>query len=135
MNIVVDTSVWSLFLRREKRDESSPYLVKLRYHLEHEDGILLLGEILQELLDGVKHFSHFDLLVEYLGPFALIELTRSDYIEAARLKNHCRGKGIQASLIDFLIASACIARNFPLLTADKDFIHIARHSRLHLVNT
>jgi predicted nucleic acid-binding protein len=133
VNLVVDTSVWSLLLRRERRDETDRHVKKLRYHLEHDDCIHLPGVVLQELLDGVLHSKQFDLLLDYLTPFPLIELTRQDFIQAARLKNKCRTKGVTAGTIDFLIASACINRLYPLLTADRDFEHIARHCGLKLV--
>lgn len=133
MNIVVDTSVWSLFLRREKRDDSDAHLRILRHCIEREDCIHLIGPILQELLDGIKHHKQFDLLVEYFTPFPLIDLIRSDFIEAARLKNKCRKRGIQASSIDFLITSVCINRNYPLLTADQDFNYISRHCEVQLL--
>jgi predicted nucleic acid-binding protein len=132
VNLVVDTSVWSLFLRRERRDETDRHVRKLRYHLEHDDCIHLPGVVLQELLDGVLHAKQFDLLLDYLAPFPLIEFTRQDFILAARLKNKCRTKGVTAGTIDFLIASACINRSYPLLTADRDFEHIARHCELEL---
>jgi predicted nucleic acid-binding protein len=60
-------------------------------------------------------------------------LTRDDFIEASRLRNHCRGHGVQAGLTDFLIVSSCIARNYPLLTADNDFHHIAKWCKLKLL--
>jgi predicted nucleic acid-binding protein len=133
VNLLVDTSVWSLFLRRQKRNDADPYVVRLRYHLEGEDCIHLIGLILQELLDGVKDHKQFNVLRDYLEPFPLIELDREDYVEGSRLRNYCRGRGIQASPADFLISAACIRRNYPLLTADADFRHIAVHSKLILI--
>ena len=133
VDLVVDTSVWSLFLRREKRDNNNPHVRRLRSHLQQEDNIHLPGPVLQELLDGVKSPGQFDLLSEYLAPFPLMEGTRSDFIDAARLKNKCRNRGVQAGSVDFFIASVCINRNYPLLTADKDFEYIARHCRLLLI--
>lgn len=129
-NIVVDTSVWSLFLRREKRDESNRYVQQLRKHLDQDDCIHLPGVVLQELLDGVLHEKHFDLLLNYLKPFPLLDFTRMDFVFAAQLKNKCRSKGVQAGSVDFLIAATCINRSYPLLTADKDFEYIARHCDL-----
>jgi predicted nucleic acid-binding protein len=133
VNLLVDTSVWSLFLRRRKRDNADPHVLRLRHHLEVADGIHLIGPILQELLDGVKDKNQFEILSDYLVPFPLMDLKRSDYTEAARLRNHCRNRGIQASPTDFLIASACIGRNYPLLTADNDFRYIALHCELMLM--
>jgi predicted nucleic acid-binding protein len=133
VDLVVDTSVWSLFFRREKRDDQNPYVRRLRQHLQHEDNIHIPGPVLQELLDGVRGASQFDILSGNLAPFPLIEGIRSDFIDAARLKNKCRSRGVQAGTVDFFIASVCINRNYPLLTADRDFEYIARHCGLVLV--
>jgi predicted nucleic acid-binding protein len=134
VNLLVDTSVWSLFLRRKKENNHNPYVMQLRYHLESEDCIHLTGPILQELLDGIKEKKQFELLREYVEPFPLIQLQREDFIEAARLRNHCRSRGIQAGPVDFLISASCLLRNYPLLTADQDFHHIAAHSELTLIS-
>jgi predicted nucleic acid-binding protein len=133
VNLVVDTSVWSLLLRRERHDENNAYLARLRQYLRSADTIHLIGPIMQELLDGIKNANHFDLLIDYFEPFPLIELTRNDFIQAARLKNLCRSRGVQAGPIDFLIAAVCERRNYPLLTTDKDFDHISKYSSLLLV--
>ncbi|MBN2188946.1 MAG: PIN domain-containing protein [Chitinispirillaceae bacterium] len=132
MNIVVDTSAWSLLLRRERRNEENAFLKRLRLFLQREDIIYLVGPVLQELLDGIKHQKQFDLLVEYLEPFPIIECTRTDFITAARLKNLCRSKGVQAGSVDFLIAAACVNRKYPLLTSDNDFSLIAKYCPLIL---
>lgn len=133
MNLLVDTSAWSLLLRRGQTDARDPIVRELRGHLEDGDCVHLMGCILQELLDGVKSAQQFDLLAEYLEPFPLIVHEREDYVEAARLKNLCRAKGIQAGTVDFLIATTCIRRNYPLLSADEDFLHIAEHCELLLI--
>jgi predicted nucleic acid-binding protein len=134
VNLIVDTSVWSLFLRRNNVEKGNPFVGQLRKHIENEDCIHLVGLILQELLDGLKSSRHFDVILDYFEDFSLIELTRDDYIEAARLKNKCRERGVQPGAVDFLIAAAAINRNYPLLTADKDFQHIAKHCRLLLID-
>jgi predicted nucleic acid-binding protein len=133
VNLVVDTSVWSLLLRRERHDETSVHLAQLRRHLKADDAIHLIGPIVQEILDGFRNDKQFDLLVDYLEPFPLIELIRNDFIHAARLKNTCRSRGVQAGTVDFLIAAVCERRNYPLLTTDRDFEYISRYSRLLLI--
>jgi predicted nucleic acid-binding protein len=130
VNLVVDTSVWSLLLRRKNHDRSHPLVQKLKLCLERQDGIFLVGPILQEILDGIQNEKQFYTLAEYFSVFPLLEMDRLDYVEASRLRNHCRSKGVQAGPADFLIAAACIRWDYPLLTADGDFALIARHSRL-----
>ena len=130
MNLVVDTSVWSLMLRRPRVDDSHPHVHAFRTHLESNHGIFLIGNILQELLDGLRSDKQCDRLIQLLEPFPLLELDRATYIAAAKLRTACRAKGVLAGPIDFLIAAACCQHGYPLLTADHDFSRIARHCDL-----
>ena len=135
MNLVVDTSVWSLVLRRRQVDYSSPYVATFQALVQKGDCIHLLGSVLQELLDGVNSVSDFERLSHMLKSFPLIALDRDTYISASQLRNHCRRKGIQAGPIDFLIAAACIQYHYPLLTCDRDFHYMAQHCDLVLIST
>lgn len=130
MNLVVDTSVWSLVLRRPRVDDSDIHVQTFRAHLESNNRLFLIGNILQELLDGLRSSKQFDRLVQLLEPFPLLELDRSTYIAAAKLRTTCRTKGVLAGPIDFLIAAACCQYGYPLLTADQDFSRIAKHCDL-----
>lgn len=130
MNLVVDTSVWSLVLRRQRVDEVNPMVRAFRSHIEAGDGIFLVGNILQELLDGLRSKKDFERLGRFLTPFPLLALERETYVAAAALRQRCRSRGVQVGAIDCLIASACIQHGFPLLTADRDFSRIAAHSDL-----
>ncbi|MDF0645174.1 MAG: PIN domain-containing protein [Nitrospira sp.] len=130
MNLVVDTSVWSLVLRRPRVDEADPHVRAFRWHLDSGDGLFLIGNILQELLDGLRSARQFDRLLTLLDPYPLLELDRQTYVAAARLRSLCRSKGVNAGPIDFLIAAACCEHGFPLLTVDKDFQRIARYCDL-----
>lgn len=133
MNVIVDTSVWSLVLRRRQVDEADPHVVLFRQRLEAGDGFYLLGNILQELLDGVDSPRDFQKLVTLLRPFPLVEITREIFILASEMRNSFRRRGIQASPVDFLISATCIERGYPLLTSDRDFSRIAAHSKLKLL--
>ena len=130
MNLVVDTSVWSLVLRRPRVDEEDLHSRAFRWHLESGDGLFLTGNIVQELLDGLRSAKQFDRLLSLLEPYPLLELDRQTYVAAARLRTSCRAKGVNAGPIDFLIAAACCQHGYPLLTADKDFMRIARYCDL-----
>lgn len=130
MNLVIDTSVWSLVLRRPRVDETHPLVRAFRERVESGDGLFLIGNILQELLDGLRSRKDFERLRSLLEPFPLLPLERETYVQAARLRQHCRSKGIQVGPIDCLIAAACIEYGFSLLTGDRDFGHIAKHSDL-----
>ncbi len=133
MNVIVDTSVWSLLLRRGTIDTSNTFVKALTHYLENGFTIHLPGIVLQEILDGIKTIKQFDILNEYFEAFPLITMERFDFVEAARIKNICRSRGVQAGNIDFLIAALAVNRKYPLLTADKDFSYIAVHCNLILV--
>ncbi len=131
MRILVDTSVWSLALRRTSGVVNEEALL-LRAIIEQGENIYLLGIILQEVLQGIRNSKDFLSLKEYFKAFPLIDLTREDYVRAAELKNHLMGKGRQGSTIDVLIASIAISHRCQLFTADKHFKQIAEHCELKL---
>jgi predicted nucleic acid-binding protein len=124
VNIVVDTSVWSLALRRQK-SSSSAQAAELA-ELIREGRIALLGPVRQELLSGVPNAQQYATLREYLRAFPDLGLESEDYEEAAAFFNRCRAKGVQGSNTDFLICAAAARRQFAILTTDADFTHFAK---------
>jgi len=132
MKILVDTSVWSLALRRRGNAENRESEV-LKQLIEDGEEIFLLGIILQEILQGVRRQKDFNSLKVYFEPFPMIETGREDYIKAAQLKNRLMSKGIQVSTVDALIASTAINYKCLLFTADRDFGYIAEHKDLLLL--
>ena len=120
MNVLVDTSVWSLSLRRAKRldDTASKELAELI----REGRVVMMGAIRQELLSGIKVKSQFELLRDHLRAFSDLDLESTDYEEAAAAFNRCRERGIQGSNTDFLICSVALRRELAIYTADKDFL-------------
>jgi predicted nucleic acid-binding protein len=124
MNVVVDTSVWSLALRRRRSVHSTEVLELTE--LIREGRAALLGPVRQELLSGVPIPEQYRTLRSYLRAFPDIELESEDYEEAASFFNRCRSKGVQGSNTDFLICAAAARRRFGILTTDVDFKHYAR---------
>ncbi len=133
MRILVDTSVWSLALRRQSSTVHAE-AVLLRSLIEQGEDISILGIILQEILQGVRNPKDLNQLKEYFVAFPILELMREDYIKAAELKNHLMRNGKQVGTIDVLIASAAISYGCSLFTADQDFTYIAMHSKLKLLS-
>jgi predicted nucleic acid-binding protein len=130
MSVLVDTSVWSLALRRD-RPPPGRETEALRASIERGD-VCLLGVILQEVLQGFPSTDRTHKLVELLAPFPLLALHRGDYVYAAEIRNRCRFKGLAVSTIDAQIAAAAINHRCALLTVDRDFAGIARHFPLRL---
>ncbi|MGH8116993.1 MAG: PIN domain-containing protein [Rhodanobacteraceae bacterium] len=121
--ILVDTTVWSLALRRRPRDLNP---MERRHVREWErlirDGTAaLIGPIRQELLSGVRDKHVWGRLRAALQPFPDLPLAGSDYERAAEFFNQCHAKGIVGSAIDLLICSASARHDAPIYTLDADF--------------
>jgi predicted nucleic acid-binding protein len=130
VNVLVDTSVWSLALRRARRvDDAVPRELA---ELIKEGRVVLIGPVRQELLSGIKLKPQFDQLREHLRAFPDLELEPADYEDAASAFNRCRERGIQGSNTDFLICAVAIRRDLAIFTTDGDFKHFARTLRFEL---
>jgi predicted nucleic acid-binding protein len=130
MKILVDTSVWSLALRRRQVD-LSPYIKEL-VKLITDMQVQMIGSIRQEILSGIKTEAHFVSVKQHLQAFPDLPLVADDYEYAAELFNILRGKGIQGSNTDFLICSVALRHSMPIFTTDNDFILFARHIPIKL---
>ena len=123
MKILVDTSVWSLALRRSK--QSQHHSVEELRLLVQQGRVAMIGPIRQELLSGLRTTEQFDRLRDHLRPFPDETLVTADFERAAEHFNACRAEGVQGSNTDFLICAAAERRNFPILTTDGDFVRFA----------
>jgi predicted nucleic acid-binding protein len=134
MKVLVDTSVWSLALRRRTRVES-PAVKELR-SLVDEGRVAMIGPIRQELLSGIRTPESFERLRDHLRPYSDEVLDSADFERAAEHFNTCRALGVQGSNTDFLICAVAERRNLAILTTDGDFtrfatiLPIARHGRI-----
>jgi predicted nucleic acid-binding protein len=86
MKIVVDTSVWSLALRRNNPPEAMPVVNQL-YSFITDGRVVLLGAVRQEVLSGIRNIEQFTRLKDYLHAFPDLELTTEDYELAAEFYN------------------------------------------------
>ena len=132
MNILVDTNVWSLALRREP-GTPPPEVVLLDKCLERSDVIVTTGLILQELLQGFHGPTQGRTIIREFSLLPVIMPEVEDHIESAALRNHCRRHGVQVGTIDALIARLSIRHGLHLLTADKDLQAMAHHCPLSLL--
>ncbi|MEO0985498.1 MAG: PIN domain-containing protein [Cyanobacteria bacterium J06639_14] len=120
MTVIVDTSVWSLALRRRKSPDDAPAVTSLQM-LINDEQVALIGAIRQEILSGIRSSEQFARLRDYLQAFPDLGLVPEDYELAAEFFNTCRSHGIQGSNTDFLICSVAHRRGYSILTTDKDF--------------
>ncbi len=125
MNLLVDTSVWSLALRRDSPPHI-PQVAFLRDSLERGGAIFTTGLVLQELLQGFAGPRARKQIVERFQLLPFVAPDRDDHIEAAELRNVCRRKGVQVGTIDALLARLCIRHDLVMLATDADFSRIAK---------
>ena len=125
----MDTSVWSLALRRDQPAGVTEVGMLVRA-VESGETVLTTGLVLQELLQGFAGPKSRSEIVERFSALPSIAPDRDDHIQAAELRNHCRRKGVQIGTIDALLARLCIRHDLTMLTVDRDFTHVAEHSEL-----
>ncbi len=131
MTLLVDTSVWSLALRRDA-EGSEPEVVALREALLGSAEVVTTGLVVQELLQGFTGPQARARILERFAALALLQPDRDDHVAAAELRNHCRRAGVQLGTIDALLAQLCIRYEATLLTTDRDFLLAAEHCPLRL---
>jgi predicted nucleic acid-binding protein len=131
VRVLVDTSVWSLALARRARRDSRP-VRRLARAIEAGE-VVLLGVILQETLQAFRTELDFRRATKALAAFPLLQLSRADYVEGARIHRSCAARGIAASTVDCQVAAAGVINGCALLTTDADFSRIAEICSLKLV--
>lgn len=132
MNVLVDTSVWSLALRRDAPPDIKAVQILSRC-LNRQDVLLTTGIIVQELLQGFRGPKQRERIIEYFSALPLIVPDLADYVEAAALQTACRRKGIQVGTIDALLAQLSIDHDLELLTTDRDFIIMSKHVPIRIL--
>jgi predicted nucleic acid-binding protein len=122
MNALVDTSVWSLALRRKPKDltAAEQSIVDELADLTREGRARIIGLIRQELLSGIRTGAQYEKLRLALRAFPDEPIGTADYEAAAKASNDCRSKGIVAS-VDALICQVALARQWSIFTTDPDF--------------
>jgi predicted nucleic acid-binding protein len=124
LNVLVDTSVWALALRRT-RSAPAPEARELA-ELIAEGRAQMMGLVRQELLSGIKDDRQFAGVRDQLRAFPDLALESADHEHAAKFCNRCRARGVQGSSVDFLICAVSSRRSLAIFTTDHDFARYAR---------
>ncbi len=128
--ILVDTSVWASYFNGETLPEVA-YLDAVLAREQEDIGVIPI--VITEVLQGFRSESSFDRTCRLLRRLPLLEPSLDSYIRAARLYRHLRSNGVTVrGAVDCLIAQVCIETGCRLLTLDRDFRLIARHTSLRL---
>lgn len=125
MKFLVDSSAWSLSLRRQKKSPSNPLeqrKVALLSEAVADGRVAMIGPVRQELLSGIKQQAQFERLRRHLRNYRDEPLQTEDYEEAARFYNLCRSRGVECGPIDILICAVAIRRSWEILTTDSGLL-------------
>lgn len=129
MSLFVDTSVWSLALRRD-RPADCPEVGVLERALAGGVLVLSTGFVYQELLQGFHGPRAQEAIVARFAALPFVTPDRRDHFEAAQIRNRARRRGLQLGTIDAILAQLCIRHELQLLSTDTDFVRIAEHEPL-----
>jgi len=134
VNVLVDTSIWSLALRRKAHDLNpvERAAVAELTNLIQEGRARIIGLVRQELLSGIKTANQYEKLRAVLRSFPDEPIATADYEAAAKASNDCRASGVAVSVSDILICAIAVGRNWSIFAADPDFKSYARMLPLKL---
>uniref|UniRef100_A0A7C3E4C5 PIN domain-containing protein n=1 Tax=Gracilinema caldarium TaxID=215591 RepID=A0A7C3E4C5_9SPIR len=133
MSILVDTSVWSMALRKKDKTSEEERIINFFTDIIRDLKLVIIGPIRQEILSGISDKRRFEDLKSKLSVFEDVPINTRDYELAAQLFNECRSKGIQGSHIDFLICAVSINNQFSIYTLDNDFENYQKYIPIMLV--
>ena len=128
MKVLVDTSVWSLMLRRNPAtlNTSERHTVRELQDLVNDGRAVIVGAIRQELLSGIKHEAQFQALKSKLSVFEDSEISTADYENAAAAASKCMTAGVPTTSIDVFICALALDRQWPIFTSDRGFAQFQR---------
>jgi predicted nucleic acid-binding protein len=123
MITLVDTSVWSLALRRSAAELSvvEHDVVKLWSDLITSQQAYLIGIVRQEILSGIKSAKVFQSVRQHLNDMPHLTNSLPDYDQAAEYFNFCSVRGVAATAVDMLICATSARNKIPVLSVDVDF--------------
>jgi predicted nucleic acid-binding protein len=134
MNVLIDTSIWSLALRRRKvpLDLQQRRLVDEWRRLIEKDQAVVVGPVRQEILSGIASSDQFEQIRKRISGFDCPDAVVDDFDQAAIFYNHLCRVGVAGGAIDLLICGMAYRRGLSIFTNDRDFERYAAHLPIHL---
>jgi len=130
--VLVDTSVWSLALRKKEHTQSENNYIFRLSEVIRDLHLVMIGPIRQEILSGLSDEKKYEDLRQKISVFPDHSISTKEYELAARFHNECRRHGIQGSHIDYLICAVAQTNEFRILTLDNDFVQYQEYVGIQL---
>jgi predicted nucleic acid-binding protein len=122
--IVVDTSVWIDYLAGTD--------IPLLDDSLKQGAVMLPPVVVAELVSGAHRPRELAALIGFLEELPLCDSLRDHWIRVGELRRCCREKGLSVSTPDAHVAQCALDADAQLLSRDRVFSEIARHTRLRL---
>ncbi len=126
--ILVDSSVWSIVLRRRSRDrnasEQAVYFAWREQVISGEAAIV--GIIRQEVLSGIASKERFRQIQGQLDAVYELGLDHSVWDQAAQFYSLCAGRGVSPGAVDMTICAAAYLNGCDIFAIDPDFDRYAK---------
>lgn len=132
MTVLVDTTVWIDFFAARP----TPQVAKLQGLIENDEDLCVCGVILAETLQGIRSDADYRRTKGHLDALIFCPMHHATFLRAAELYRALRKKGVTIRKpVDCMIAAVAIDHSLALLHNDRDFDHIAKHSKLTILKT
>ncbi len=127
--MLVDSNAWADYFNGAE----APHVQRLDAALEEEEDLTALPIIVTEVLQGFRTERGFREAEMVLTALPLIHPTLDCHVRAARLFRTLRRRGVTVrGAVDCVVAQTCIDLDAELLSPDRDYRAIARHTTLCL---
>ncbi len=128
--ILVDTTVWIDFFA----GRVAPHVDALERLLKGHEDVCICGIVLAEVLQGIKSDVAFRKTKQYFEALIFLPMPHAVFLRSADLYRSLCKKGVTVRKpLDCMIASVALEHHLPVLHNDRDFDHIAKHSRLKVM--
>ncbi len=127
--LIVDSNTWGDFFN----GVDSSHAKRLDEALAVEEDLALIPIIVTEVLQGFRTDRGFNRARKILVALPTIHPDVGRHVRAAQLFRSLRAKGVTVrGAVDCIIAQTCLDLDIELLSPDRDFEHVARHTALRL---
>ncbi len=127
--IVVDSAVWVAWFN----GRADPHVSRLDRGRARKEDFATAPLIITEVLQGFADDREFERARDFMIRLPSLALDENGHVEAARLYRTLRKRGLTIrGTVDCIIAQTCISNACELLSPDRDFAAIAKHSALKL---
>ena len=122
--LVVDTSSWIAYFAGRGAEEIDEALA--------EGRVMLSPLVASELLSGALDAQQRNDLEDLLADLPLCDSDLTHWFRVGRLRAALRSRGVSVSTPDAHVAQCALDCGGTLLTEDRVFAQVARHTRLRL---